>query len=656
MLPWVLACEVKAQGVVRARQFGYEDRLMSNEKQKGWVKVAAFALLVISIAMAVYHLVYTQYILQGGLAHRITHLNFALVVVSLSLLVKAKKPWFAALLLLLAIAIAAYTTIYFDDLQERPGFPTVPDMVMGVTALLLVTVLTWIVFGKIMAVVLVILAVYMFVGPSLSPPFDTPDVTVKRVISWTSSVGVEWGVFGSVVSISANYLFLFVLFGSLLMIFGATSFIKGIGALVGQKMRSGPAGVAVFTSALIGMITGSTVANIMIVGSFTIPLMKKAGYSPRYAAGIEAAASNGGQIMPPVMGTVAFIMSGVTGIPYSTIALSAIIPAILYFGIALLYAELTARKLNIVAVPIKVEYKQILLDAPNFILPFAVLVWLLARGYSLMFVAFWTIVVIIVLGMARKRTRPSFRTIVKGFSDGAKSGSEIAITFSMLSVVTTLISVTGLDMKFPLLVDMISGGRIVIFLILTGVACLIVGCGVPTAGAYLLVVTIAVPGLLRLGLPMYQAHYFVMIYAVYSHLTPPIAMGSLVASKVADADFWQTSVEAIKASFTNLLLPFMLIWAPIILLQPGDLVPALVSLLACILCLVALQIGFANHFFTGLNLPQRILFLLSGVIAFLYIFAPNPAVIITSLCLAALSAAWQVRDMRVGKGSATKAA
>jgi TRAP transporter 4TM/12TM fusion protein len=629
---------------------------MSNEKQRGWVKAAVFALLVVSITMAVYHLVYTQVILQGGLGHRITHLNFALVVVSLSLLLKAKEPWFAAVLLAAAVVVAGYTTLNFDALQLRTGFPTTTDMAVGVMALLLVTVLTWIVFGKVMPVVFAVMVAYMFVGPHLSAPFDTPQVTLSRAISWTASVGVEWGVFGSVVSISANYLFLFVLFGSLLMLFGATRFIRGVGALVGQRMRSGPAGVAVFTSALIGMITGSTVANIMIVGSFTIPLMKKAGYSPRYAAGIEAASSNGGQIMPPVMGTVAFIMSGVTGIPYSTIALSAIIPAVLYFGIVLLYAELTARKLNIIAPPIKVEPREILLDAPNFVIPFGVLVWLLSRGYSLMFVAFWTIVALAALGLMRKRTRPSLRRIIDGFSDGAKGGAEIAITFSMLSAVTTLISVTGLDMKFPLLVDMISGGRIVIYLLATAVACLIVGCGVPTAGAYLLVVTIAVPGLLRLGLPIYQAHYFVMIYAVYSHLTPPVAMGSLVASKIAEADFWETSVEALKASFTNLLLPFMLVWVPIILLRPGDLGPALLGLLASVLCLLALEVGFSNYLFTTLNLVQRGLFLLGGAIAFGYIFNSSFIVLGAALCLVAFATTWQVRERRVAAVRVTEPA
>ncbi len=629
---------------------------MSIVKERPWVKVTAVVLLVVSIAMVLYHLVYTQYILQGGLGHRMTHLNFALIVVCLSLLMKAKKPWLAGVILVAAIVVAAYTMINLGVLQLRTGFPTVPDMVVGIIALVLVTVLTWVVFGKVMPIVLFILIAYMYVGPHLSAPLDTPQVTMNRAISWTASVGVEWGVFGSVVSISANYLFLFVLFGSMLLLFGATRFIRGIGALVGQKFRSGPAGIAVFTSALIGMITGSTVANIMIVGSFTIPLMKKAGYSPRYAGGIEAAASNGGQIMPPVMGTVAFIMSGVTGIPYSTIALSAIIPAVLYFAIVLLYAELTARKLNIIAPPIKVETKQVLLDAPNFVLPFGVLVWLLAQGKSLMYVAFWTIVVLAALGLLRKSTRPSLRAILDGLADGARGGSEIAITFSMLSVVTTIISVTALDMKFPLLVDAISGGRLVVYLVATAIACLIVGCGVPTAGAYLLVVTIAVPGLLRLGLPMYQAHYFVMIYAVYSHLTPPVAMGSLVASKIAESDFWETSVEALKASFTNLLLPFMLIWVPIILLRPGDLVQSLIGLAACILSLIALQIGFSNYFFTGLNLLQRILFLLGGAIAFGYIFVSSLTVLLVAICLVALGTIWQLRDRTIGKPGGAEAA
>jgi TRAP transporter 4TM/12TM fusion protein len=337
-----------------------------------WQRIIALALPTVAIAMAVYQLAFTQYLIQEPTGHRITHLGFASAVVLLASMLERKRGRLLKLALFLAmLVITGYLMILLEEiLTYRSAMPFTSDLIMASFLLFVVFAMTYMIYGKTFPILAAFFIIYLYCGRYLPFPFTVADVPVDRIIMWLSgSVGTEEGIYGDILGLSANYLFLFIFFGSVLDVFGGIRFVIGLGRWIGSKLRSGPAAVAVIGSSLLGTITGSTVANITITGSFTIPLMKKAGYAPKQAGAIETVSSNGGQIMPPIMGATAFIMAGFAGIPYIEIVVAAIVPALLYYFGVFLYVQLTAQKRELVSVMEPLSGRQLLFDAPIFFRP-----------------------------------------------------------------------------------------------------------------------------------------------------------------------------------------------------------------------------------------------------------------------------------------------
>ncbi|MFQ5826256.1 MAG: TRAP transporter permease, partial [Dehalococcoidia bacterium] len=556
-------------------------------------RIIAIALPVVAIAMVVYQLAFTQYLIQDPTGHRITHLGLALTVVFLSLMLTDKKGWHLKLSLLVASVVTTGYFMYYltPILEYRSAMPLTSDLVFGALVIVLAFAGSYLIFGKTFPIVAAAFVAYMVLGRYIPPPFTVAAVSLKRLLMWLSaSVGTDEGVYGDILGLSANYLFLFIFFGSLLHTLGGTRFIMGAGQWLGSKLRSGPAAVAVVGSSLLGTITGSTVANITITGAFTIPLMKKAGYEPQQAGAIEAASSNGGQIMPPIMGATAFVMAGYSGIPYIKIVIAAILPAILYYFGVFLYVQLSAYKMNVIDITEPVSGRKLLLDAPLFFIPLALLVFLLSKGFTLPWVAFWSMMTLIVVALISnvlrsvrgrklllaalplfpalavlvfllgqgvawrwialwsmmtliavalinnvviKEARPTLKGAIDGVTRGARTASEMAVVTALIGVVATNIKVSGLGIKLPLVIQDISHGILFIALLIAMVSSILLGMGVPTVVAYLLVAIGAVPALRAMGVPLLQAHFFPFIFAVFSHLTPPVAIGALVASQLA---------------------------------------------------------------------------------------------------------------------------
>lgn len=587
-------------------------------------KISGVALVVVALMMAFYHLASTRYIIVDPILHKVLHVGFALVIILLGGVKasKGKMGWFPALLAFASIVVTVYLFIYYDAIKARLIAPPNPDIVIGLVIIVVMFITTTMAFGKTLPIVVLVLLAYTIFGQYLPEPFRSPELSLRdQLIPYLSTgLGTGWGIYGEVVAISANYIFLLVLFGSVLDAAGGTRFIMGIGNLAGAKLRSGPAAVAVVGSSLLGMVTGSTAANITITGSFTIPMMKKVGYKPEQAAAIELASSNGGQIMPPIMGAAAFVMAGFTGIPYVRIVIAAIIPAILYYVVVMMYAQFQAAKMHISQAQIKVDKRELLLDTPLFIVPFAVLTVLMLQGYSLMNLAFWATVSALVTGLIRKKTRPSLGTLIKGFTRGAKSGSEIAVSTALIGIIVTCFSVTGLGMKLPMLVETLSGGSLPIALGIIMVVTVILSSGVPTVVAYLMVAVIAVPVVIRMGVPLLEAHFFAMYYAAFAHLTPPVAIGAIVAAGLAGAKFWPTCWEGLKAAFTALIIPWLIVYAPVMVFKPRDLATGAVDMVGCILAPVALQIVLSNYLLIGLDLKERAGFALATIAFFTGVF------------------------------------
>lgn len=594
-------------------------------------KVIAIALPLVAIAMAIYQLLYTQMLIQDPDGHLITHLGFAFAVAFLSLLqnTESKTRWFLSLLLLItSLTVTIYLMVELDEILEyRTSIPAPSDLVAGALVIVVLIIGNSLIFGKTFAIVSIVSIAYLMLGRYFPPPFTVPDISYTRLLMWLSvELGTGKGVYGDILELSAAYLFLFIFFGGVLQAFGGTRFIIGLGCWVGSKLKSGPAMVALVGSSLLGTVTGSTVANITITGSFSIPMMKKSGYTPEQAGAIETVSSNGGQIIPPIMGATAFLMASFAGIPYINIVKAAIVPAMLYVTCVFLYITLTAHKMQIRSTLDSATGKQLLMDSPIFFMPLGVLVFLLYRGYTLPFVGFWSIVTIVVIGIAssllRKEVRLDPHQILKDIVKSVNSASAIALICGLMGVVVSAIVTSGLGIKLPLAIADLSHGILPIALIITMISSILLGVGVPTPAAYMLVAVGAVPALLNMGVPVLQAHLFCFYFAICSHITPPVAIGALVASRIAGGEYWATCWEAIKAAFAKYLLPFLFIYAPVTILMPEyGFLYSVVQMITILVAILALQVGVSNYCFMPLRIDEMIAFIVASIFCLIAVFS-----------------------------------
>lgn len=596
---------------------------------------AYIAVAVVGLAMAFYHMLSTQVFLQAAKAHLNTHLGFCLLLVNLDIFVKTKGKFrrlWPLVLTLLALIATGYVQIYWQELIERAYFNTTLDLIIGCILIILVMEATRRHFGLVLPVLTIIVVLYPFVGKSLPEPFRCTAYGLDQTIS-NLSISLANGIYGIVLPTSANYIFLFVLFGSVLQALGGTKFFMLLARLVAGKMQGGPGMMAVVSSSVVGSITGSAAANVAITGSFTIPLMKKVGYKPEYAAAIEAAASNGGQIMPPVMGIVAFGMAGLTGIPYLKIITMAVIPALLYFWATGLYVYFRAGEYQIKSMDDeKVEFKDILFSLPSFITPFIVILALLIKGYSVMYVAFWAIISSIVVAYLKK-DRPSIGAIVEGFVNGARAGAGIGASAACVGLIMATLTMSGLGVKISSGIQLWSGGSLFLGLIIIAAICILMGCGGASLTGYFIVSIFGVPALMKMGIGFEQSHFFVMFFAVFGFLTPPVAVVSLIAAKLADAPYIKSAVEATKSAVGGFLIPFMFIYCPILLLQPQEPFQAVIGVIASVLCLLTLEVSFVGYYFMNCRLLERLLAAFGGVSLLLFFVLQNYILFFAGLCI-----------------------
>lgn len=606
---------------------------------KKWIDIIFYIIVFVFIA---YQLYYIRTIPFEPPVHAVLHLGFSLVLCAWAKLRKGTVSALSLGLIIFVLAASVTVTAYFffsyDTILANPSYPPVLALFFGVlAAILAMCVVRWS-FGWLFPIFSVVAFVYVLYGKYIPGMLKANSTSLQRAITLlTSDVTSPWGLYGNLLALSANYLFLFIIFGSVLHAFGGLRFIMQLGNLVASRLRSGPAALAVVSSALMGSITGSTVANITITGAFTIPMMKKAGYRPSQAAAIEAASSNGGQFLPPIMGATVFVMSSYTGIPYLNIAKAALLPAIIYYIMLLLYAEFNARKLNLTLQPIRINFKSLLLDAPLFIVPLAMLVIMLIQGFSLMAVIFWSIIIVIVLGLIsglRKDARINWRDVREKFAEGALTGANVAVLLAVIGIAVAAIEVTGLTLKLSVLFGNLAGDNLLLLLFFTMVTALILGTAVPTPAAYVIVATVLSPILISQGLPKLQAHLFPMFYAFLSHLTPPVGIGLLVACKLAGSKYLDGAIEVWKAAFPSLLLPFFFVYSPAILLQYDNPTTLVSSFLAIILAFFTLAVIFNGEWKNKLLIMEQIPILVSSIFSLLYIFLDkNPLWVIIAVVL-----------------------
>lgn len=601
-------------------------------------KILNYSIKSIAVSMVIFTLICTQKLLIAPMQMVVLHGGLVLILIYLRNLKNNRRLWpFYVTMLSLTIISISYILVEYQNLIKAKTVLNSTEIVIGIILFIVFFEATREVSGWVIPGLTLLALLYIFFGMYLPYPFWHIKIPFSHIVSYCG-IGLCEGIVGSPLTISANFVFLFIVYGALLRIVKADGFFMEIGKIPGKWFAGGPAMTAVFSSALVGTVSGSGQANVAITGAFTIPMMKKIGYTPAQAGGIEAAASTGGSIMPPVMGIVAFVMSQYTGIPYIRLIKMAIIPALLYYSCIGLYVHLLGKKLKI-KVYEKPDIKKIIMGAPVFVFPIFILVWLLLKGHSLRYTIFYVIVSVVVLALFRKETRGNLSVWIEGITKGALLGAEIAVTLGLVGAMISFMDLSGLLIKLPMIVETLSHGILWITLALTAIITIILGCGLPPFASYLLAAMICVPIIIRAGVPFEVAHFFVYFYAVFALITPPVGLAVIVAAPMCGASYLSTAREAVKAGVVAWFLPIMVVSTPMIILMPsGDINIWLPNFLACLGMLLLMQIMFAGYFLKEASFLERILAGIGASSFIIHIIIFNYALFILGIaCLSFLA-------------------
>ncbi|HRP97134.1 MAG TPA: TRAP transporter fused permease subunit [Rhodocyclaceae bacterium] len=583
-------------------------------------KLLDAALLVVGLAAFGYHMLTAQYALVGSYEHQTIHLAFVLTLIFLSALRVAKTNLSRALnggLLLLGLFVTGYVLVNMAHLEMVIGFPDTRDVIVGMVLILVVMAGTRHAWGMMLPIVAAIFVAYFLWGHHLPGPLWHREFTLNYVISYLS-IGLS-GIFGSFLSISANFVFLFVVFGALLEIIKVNDLFYELGKAAGRVFKGGPGQTAVVSSALVGTVTGAAVANVAITGAFTIPYMKRSGYPSHVAAAIEATASTGGQLMPPIMGAAAFLMASFMGVPYATVMLAALIPALLYFWGCILSVQLIAVGADLESPAEPVDKKMIMRRLPLFLVPLTLLVVMLLLHYSPRLAAFWAIIVAISLSCLSRDTRPSPLELARCLARGALVGAQIGIALAIVGLMAQTLITTGLGSKIAGLVELLSGGQLWIALIITMLVSIILGLGIPTSAAYALVAIVVVPSLISMGVTPIAAHFFAFYFAVISAVTPPVALAALAGAGIAGANYMATSLMAFKIAIAGFIIPFLVVYNPVLVLEPRSWTSAVGAMIAIPLGMTALATALFNCGLVGFRFHERLLATACAALMFGYV-------------------------------------
>ena len=538
---------------------------MKNEKRQ---RILTAIIAALSITVCLFHIYTAGFGLLTAIKQRITHWGLigalALVLcVQDNPMKSVKDKIFAVIDTLLAagnIAAMLYVLLNYTSLITRAGRLNSVDLVFG--CIIVVTVLwaTYRRLGPAIVIVALVSLAYAYWGNLIPGGLGHKGFSVTRIINQLA-FSTE-GVLGAPLGASASFVILFVIFAAMLDRTGAGQFFINLTLAGTGKTRGGPAKAAVLGSALFGTISGSAVANVVGTGTFTIPLMKRTGVEPQYAAAVEAVASTGGQFVPPVMGAGAFIMAEVTGTPYMEVMKAAIIPAILYYVALYFCIDLHSAKLNLTGIPASElpNVKEEIRRCGHMILPLALLVYTLVSGFTALRAGFIGMVSVIVMSFFRKNTRIGFRSFFEGLISAARGAVEVACACACAGIIMGMMSLTGLGLKLSALIVAYASGRLIIALILTMLCSLVLGMGLPTVACYLMLAILVAPALVDMGVPVLAAHLFIFYFGIISTITPPVALAAYAAAGLAKSDPFKTGWTAFRLGITAFIVPYAFVY------------------------------------------------------------------------------------------------
>ncbi len=567
---------------------------------------------VLCIVVSLYHFVTSLVGTPVILEHRSLHVAMMLTLGFIMYPLAAKSsrsnvPWYDWILIVLSVSVAAYVWIDYLGIVERAGMPNMADTVVATILVVLVLESARRLTGWALPGLSLVFIAYGLFGRNL------PGMFAHRGYTWEQLVNHFFanteGIYGSSVSVAASYIFLFILFGVVMSKSGMGAFFNDISMALAGHSKGGPAKVSVIASGLLGSINGSAVANVVTTGAFTIPLMKKTGYSKEFAGAVEAAASVGGQLLPPIMGAAAFIMAENLAVQYSVIVVHAAIPALLYYLGIMIQVHLRASKNGLVGLPREQLPKVaiVLREKGHLLAPIAFLLYMLFfSGTTVLYSAVLSIMVTVLVAALRKTTRINFKAVCDAFAEGAKATVSVAVACACVGIIIGVSSKTGFGLTMANTIIMMGSENLLFTLVFTMITCMILGMGLPSIPAYIITAAIAAPALAKLGIPPIAAHMFAFYFAMFANLTPPVALASFAAAGISGGDPMRTGFSSVKLAIAGFIVPYMFIYSPQLLLINTSFLEGLrVSIGACI---GVLMIGVAveGYLFTRVNILLRV--------------------------------------------------
>jgi TRAP transporter 4TM/12TM fusion protein len=615
-----------------------EEVMRQFDKESDYRVLSGFvgkAIAAICIAFSSFQIYTALFGVLDAMMQRSIHIGFAFCLIFL--LYPTNKKWsrskihpLDAFLAVLGAGAPLYITILWTKvLSQRSGSGTPLDMIVGVIGVLLVLEAARRVVGLPMVVVALVFIAYAFLGPII------PGKMAHRGVSVGSLVEHLWftteGIFGTPIGVSSTFIFLFILFGAFLEKTGIGQFFIDISNAIAGWAVGGPAKVAVIASALEGTVSGSSVGNVVGSGSFTIPMMKKLGYKPEFAAAVEATASTGGQIMPPIMGAAAFLMAEFTGIPYGRIALAAVIPALLYFFACFTQVHFEAHKLGLKGMKREdlPKAKDIWLKRGYLMIPLVTIIYLLEEGATPMKAAMWAIIISVAIAsiasiisiLLHKKATFTFMDVVKGLEQGARGALGVIAACACAGIIIGVVTKTGLGLKLGEVLVSAAHGNLMLTLIFTMITSLILGMGVPTTANYVITSTIAAPAIIMIlnhtaGYPfppdseavILAANMFAFYFGVIADITPPVALAAFAGAAIAKCDPMKVGVQATKLGIAAFIIPFIFVFDPQMLLfgvtdHPIKMIWMIVT---AIIGIIGVGAGVEGYMLTNMKWYERV--------------------------------------------------
>jgi TRAP transporter 4TM/12TM fusion protein len=598
-----------------------QDLLKKIDKESTFRELAGFDRQImywIAVVFACFHIYTGLFGMLPAQMQRSVHLSFAFALVFLLYPFSTKRSsnklkWYNYLFVAFAVYIGSYLTVNYTRLMEAGGDYQTFDYVVGFCGVLLTLEAARRVVGTPMVIIASSFLLYAYLGAYFPGFVAHRGYSIKRIVS--HMYFTTEGIIGIPLGVSASFIILFILFGAFLEKTGIGKLFIDLADAIAGWAAGGPAKVAVITSALEGTVSGSSVANTVGSGSFTIPMMKKLGYKPEFAGAVEAAASTGGQIMPPVMGAAAFLMAEFTNTPYIEIAKAAAIPACLYFLGIFFEVHFEAKRCGLKGMSRDQlpRLGKVIMERGYLFIPLIAIVYILMEGFTPAYAAMIGLGLSVAAGALRKATRMGPKDILDALHNGARGAIGVAIACATAGIIVGVVTLTGLGLKMAGgLVDL-AGGSLLLTMFFTMITSLILGMGAPTTANYVITSTIAAPALILLGVPILAAHMFVFYFGIVADITPPVALAAYAGAGIAKSDPFWTGVTATKLAIGAFIVPYIFVYNPSILLINTTTFGITQNLTTSILGMAGLSAAVIGYFLTKMTWYERIWFAAAGL-------------------------------------------